>query len=212
VLTLGIALLVVLTYLGLQPGALVGLTAPHPSRTLSAPSASVGPPPAQSGSNAVPNGGSGLTNAPSPVAVAKVAVFDPTGDPDNPDQIAQVIASDPTSSWSTYTYRRPFPSLKSGVGIMVSLAAPEQLSSLTITSPSTGSHLEIRWAPTTDSAFDQTIPIAATTLTAGETTVAMTASQPIQYILIWITTLAGGGDHNVTTIKHLKFERATSKN
>jgi hypothetical protein len=208
VLPLGFAVLVVTTtYLSLHTGAIVGLT--QPPIVVSSPSASTGTPPAIAGTDDAPNHGSGLAAGPSRVAIAKVGVFDPTGDPDNAGQVAQVIASNPTSGWSTYTYRRPFPAIKSGVGIMVSLAAPERLSSMTITSPSTGSHLEIRSAPAPDSAFDQTTPIAATSLSASGTTVSLTATQPVRYILIWITTLGGSAEHNVTTIEHLKFERAT---
>lgn len=210
VLPLGIAVLVVITYVGLRTGAVVGLTPPNPPPiAVSTPSASTGTPPARVGTDDVPNDGPALGDESSRVVIAKVAVFDPTGDPDNARQVTQVIAPNATSGWSTYTYRRPFPALKSGVGIMASLAAPERLSGLTITSPSTGSHLEIRSAPSPSSALDQTTPIAATTLSAGDTTVSLTANQPLQYILIWITTLAGSDENNITTIKHLTFERAT---
>lgn len=91
---------------------------------------------------------------------------------------------------------------------MVSFPAPVRRSNLTTTSPSTGSRIEIRSAPTPNTSFDQTTPITATTLAAGDTTVPLTEAQPVQHILLWITTLGGGGDQNVTTIQHLRFERS----
>jgi hypothetical protein len=140
---------------------------------------------------------------------AAVRVFDPTGDPDNTGRVGRLVDDDPASNWSTYIYRRPFPALKSGVGVMVSFASPVQLSTLTIASPSAGSQIEIRSAPAPDAAFGQTIPIGKTTLQGNSTTVSLSGSQPVQNVLVWITKLGGGDDQNVTVISDLRFERVT---
>ena len=51
--------------------------------------------------------------------------------------------------------------------------------------------------------------MASTTLQAGETVVPLADSLPVTHVLVWITTLGGGGDDNVTEISNLRFERAT---
>jgi hypothetical protein len=142
------------------------------------------------------------------VKPAATTVFDPSGDPDNTGRVSRAVDDDPSSSWSTYIYRRPFPALKPGVGVLVSFASPVQLSQLTITSPSRGTRIEIRSAPGPDTTLPQTVPVASTTLDNGVTTVSMAGSQPVQNVLLWITQLGGGGDENVTEISDIRFERA----
>jgi hypothetical protein len=141
-------------------------------------------------------------------AVVSASVYDPTGQPDNPTQVWRALGADPKAGWSTDTYLQPFPALKSGVGIMVGFAGPVQLTSLTITSPSTGSELRIRSAPSPTSRLSETTLIASTTLQAGETVVRLAGSQPVSYVLVWITKLGGGGDDNVTEISNMRFQRA----
>jgi len=136
-------------------------------------------------------------------------VFDPSGDPDNAGRVGRVVDDDPASNWSTYIYRRPFPALKSGVGIMVSFASPVQLSTLTINSPSPGSEIEIRSAPAPDATFGQTIPIGSTTIQGDRTSVSLTGSQPVQNVLVWITKLGGAMSAERTVISDLRFERVT---
>ncbi|HEY1972295.1 MAG TPA: protein kinase family protein [Pseudonocardia sp.] len=142
------------------------------------------------------------------VPITSARVFDLTGDPDNPGRLNRAFDDDPNSAWSTYIYRRQFPTLKTGVGIMVSFAAPVQLASLTIGSPSVGTELQIRSAPSADAQFEQTVQIGATSVTQPDTTVSLAGSQPVQNVLIWITKLGGSGDQNVTQISDLRFERA----
>lgn len=161
--------------------------------------AAVAPPPG----GATGNVGSGAAT------VVSASVYDPTGQPDNPTQVWRALGTDPKAGWSTDTYLQPFPALKPGVGIMLGFAGPVQLTSLTITSPSVGSELEIRSAPNPTSSLAETTLVASTTLRAGETVVALTDSQPVGHVLVWITKLGGGGDDNVTEISNLRFVRAT---
>jgi hypothetical protein len=147
----------------------------------------------------------------SPGSATPVAatVYDPTGQPDNPTQVWRALGTDPKAGWSTDTYLQPFPALKPGVGIMVGFAAPVQLTSLIITSPSIGSELQVRSAPSPTSALGETTLIASTILQAGDTVVPLTNSLPVTHVLVWITKLGGGGDDNVTEISNLRFLRAT---
>jgi hypothetical protein len=141
--------------------------------------------------------------------VVSASVYDPTGQPDNPTQVWRALGTDSKAGWSTDTYLQPFPALKPGVGIMLGFAGPVQLTTLTITSPSTGSELQVRSAPSPTSQLSGTSLMASTTLQAGETVVQLAQSQPVTYVLVWITKLGGGGDDNVTEISNLRFERAT---
>jgi len=164
------------------------------------------PPPAPDG--AVPGLGIPPVGSSGIVQPAATTVFDPSGDPDNTGRVSRAVDDDPSSSWSTYIYRRPFPALKPGVGLLVSFASPVQLSQLTITSPSRGTRVEIRSAPGPDTTLAQTVPITTAALDNDVTTVSMAGSQPVQHVLLWITQLGGGGDENVTEISDIKFERA----
>ncbi|MFC4950317.1 protein kinase family protein [Pseudonocardia sp. GCM10023141] len=142
--------------------------------------------------------------------VATAEVYNPTGDSDNPGRISRVIDGDNRTSWRTQEYWQQFPALKPGVGIMLSFASAVQLSQLTINSPSAGSVIEVRSAPTADAALTDTQPITTTTLQNGVTTVSLAESQPVSHVLLWITKLGSSDGKNLTEINEVRFERAGS--
>ena len=135
------------------------------------------------------------------------AVYVEAGDPDNAGRVSRVIDGDPDTGWRTSTYRQQFPALKSGVGVMTAFASPVQLSSLSIESPSPGTEVEVRSAPSQTAAFGDTVVLARTILDDGVTTVSLADSQPAQYVLLWITRLGGGGTANTTEIREVEFRR-----
>jgi hypothetical protein len=211
---LGLGMLAVIGYVGVQLGSLLGVAPSSPPRIVvtspppvavqaspSGPRPALAPPPA-----ADPAAGTSPSTALVPVAAAQV--FDPSGDPDNPGKLNRAFDNDPNTGWSTYNYRAQFPALKPGVGVMVSFAAPVQLSSLTIVSPSNGTRIEIRSAPTPNAQLAQTVQIGEATVNQQETTVQLGGSQPVQNVLVWITRLGGGGGQFVTQLNDLRFERA----
>ncbi|HEY1970893.1 MAG TPA: hypothetical protein VGH89_23270 [Pseudonocardia sp.] len=207
---IGFCVLALLGYLSVRLG-IGGWPAEHP------PSDPAGTPPAASASVSPGDSGQPQSGSPAPADQAPPSttalpvgaqVYDPTGQPDNPSQVWRALGTDPRAGWSTETYLQPFPTLKPGVGIMVTFAAPVQLSGLTITSPSVGSRMQIRAAPSSDSRLDHTTLITDVTVGAGDTSVSLANSQPVQHILVWITKLGGGGDANVTEISNLRFQRA----
>jgi hypothetical protein len=142
-------------------------------------------------------------------AVANIDVYDKSGDGDNSGRVSRVIDGNPDSSWRTYQYRQQFPALKPGVGIMVSFASAVQLSSLTITSPSAGTIVQVRSAPSPDAAFDDTTQITEVTLGDGTTPVSLAGSQPVTHVLLWISKLAPGDAGFLTQINEVQFRRAT---
>ncbi|MCW2722591.1 protein kinase family protein [Pseudonocardia sp.] len=141
-------------------------------------------------------------------AVANVDVYDMSGDSDNAGRVARVIDGDPKTNWRTYQYKQQFPALKPGVGIMFSFASAVQLSSLSITSPSDGTVVQVRSAPTPDAAFDDTTQITEATLQNGTTDVSLAGSQPVTHVLLWISKLAQGDGGYVSEIDEVQFHRA----
>lgn len=196
---LGVAALVAAGYVGAQVSSLFS-DSTTPSIVVGGPAEPPAPAP---GPEAPGDGSSG-----GPVQVASVEVFDDVGDSDNAGEVTRVIDGDPATSWQTFTYRQQFPALKPGIGIMTSFASPVQLASLTIGSPSTGTRVEIRSAPTAGSSFDDTVLLADTTLSDGETTVSLADSQPVDHVLVWIIELGGGGSEYRTEISDVEFRRA----
>jgi hypothetical protein len=195
---LGAAVLMVLGYLGVQLGDMFVENG--------------GPPIVVDGAPVQPAPGAEPQVAASPagptVAVADVDVYDKVGDRDNADRVTQVIDGNPTTTWNTSSYFQQFPALKPGVGIMVSFASAVQLSELVIDSPSRGTVVEVRSAPTADAPLEDTERIAEVTLDAGRTPVSLDGSQPVEHVLVWITKLSGGGSEHVSEIGEIEFRRA----
>ena len=141
------------------------------------------------------------------VKAVGAAVYDDAGDRDNAGRVSRVIDGNPGTGWKTFSYKQQFPALKPGVGIMTSFASPVQLSSLIIASPSPGTEIEIRSAPSSDAKLTDTVLLTRATLDDGDTAVPLTNSQPVQYVLLWITHLGGGGSDNSTEIREVSFRR-----
>jgi hypothetical protein len=141
-------------------------------------------------------------------AVAGVKVYDKTGDRDNSGRVSQVIDGNDSSAWKTSTYKQQFPALKPGIGVMVSFASAVQLADVSIESPSAGTQVEIRSAPTTDADLAETTTIGQANLEGDRTTVSLSGSQPVTHVLVWITKLSGSGSEWGSEIDELEFRRA----
>lgn len=194
---LGAAVLVVLGYLGVQLGDMFVENGGPPIVVDGAPvQPGSGQPQVASGAAGPEVGGLG------------VEVYDEVGDRDNADRVARVIDNDPATAWNSSRYFQQFPAYKPGVGIMVSFASAVQLSELTIESPSRGTVVEIRSAPSGDASLDETEKIAEVTLGSGRTPVSLAGSQPVNHVLLWITKLAGDESEYSSEINEVEFRRA----
>lgn len=193
---LGVGVLVVLGYLGVQVGTLFGGSGEPP--VVLPPAATV---PAQT--QAPPAPGTGVAAA--PVQQVSAQVFDPTGNGDNPDTVDRVVDGDPATTWATSQYFQPFPALKPGIGIMASFDSPQPVTKLTIESATPGTVVEVRSAPSEDASLEQTRPITTVTLEGGETVVPLDGARPTGNVLLWITTLGSG---NQSEVGEISFERA----
>jgi hypothetical protein len=137
-----------------------------------------------------------------------VDVYDDGGDADNADRASRIIDRDPATGWNTSTYYQQFPTYRPGIGIMVSFASAVQLSELTIDSPSRGTVIEVRSAPSADSPLSETEKITEVTLGSGRTPVSLAGSQPVEHVLLWITKLSGRDSSYSSEINEVEFRRA----
>jgi hypothetical protein len=194
---LGAAVLMVLGYLGVQLGGMFVDSGAPPIVVEGEP---VQPDPGQ------------LQVVPAPagpvVGGLAVQVYDQGGDPDNADRASRIIDHDPDTGWNTSTYYQQFPEYRPGIGIMVSFASAVQLSELTIDSPSRGTVIEVRSAPSSNSPLSETEKITDVTLGSGRTPVSLAGSQPVEHVLLWITKLSGGDSAYSSEIKEVEFRRA----
>ncbi|MDI9917851.1 protein kinase family protein, partial [Rhodococcus sp. IEGM 1379] len=146
--------------------------------------------------------------ATAPVKASRVTVFSPQGTPDQPATAKNVIDGNPATEWSTDSYFQPFPSLKNGVGLMLTLENAATLKNVSITSDSPGTVVEIRSAPSADTTLDQTKEIGSATLKNGVTEIPVTADSANQYVLVWITELGTQSGQNQTSISDISFTAA----
>ncbi|PPK68083.1 protein kinase family protein [Actinokineospora auranticolor] len=140
-----------------------------------------------------------------PIQAAGVQVFNVKGTPDNPRRANRAVDGDMKTSWKTDRYQQPFPTLKPGVGIMASFAEPVPFAEVVIDSPSSGTVVEIRTAPSEKPALEETKVIGKAELQAGQTKLQLDSAEPTQHILIWITKL---GDGNASELTEVGFVRA----
>lgn len=147
--------------------------------------------------------------ATAPVKPASAAVFSPQGTPDNAANAGLAIDGNPATAWSTDAYFQPFPALKSGVGLMVTLPDAAKLTSMQITSTTPGSQVEIRTAPSPNTSLDQTRVIGNATLNNGVTDIPLQSDSATKNVLVWITDLSTTGGKNQTSIAEVSFTAAS---
>jgi hypothetical protein len=140
-----------------------------------------------------------------PIQPAAMNVYNVKGDPDNVRRANNAADGNQKTSWKTSKYKQQFPALKPGIGLIASFAEPLRFATVTIDSPSAGTVVQIRSAPSDKPALDDTKLIGETTLTAGHTEIKLTKAEPTQFIVVWITQL---GDGNISQIDELGFVRA----
>jgi serine/threonine protein kinase len=144
-----------------------------------------------------------------PIPVASLTVYDISGQgtPDNADQVGRLVDGNPSTGWSTDSYFQQFPAFKKGLGVMLAFAQPVAASSVTIDSPSPGTVLEVRSAPSPNAPLSQTTVLGSATLADGTTQIPLRAAPPTRYLLLWITGLSGGGDHNKSELSEVDVQR-----
>jgi hypothetical protein len=140
-----------------------------------------------------------------PIQPAGLTVYNVKGDADNARRANNAADGNVKTSWKTDKYKQQFPSLKPGIGLIASFAEPLRFASIKIDSPSDGTVVEIRSAPSDNPALSDTKVIGQATLAAGQTEIKLANAEPSQFIVVWITHL---GDGNVSEIDEVAFIRA----
>lgn len=145
-------------------------------------------------------------------AVVDLSVYDISGQgsPDNQEDVGLIVDGDPSTGWSTDSYFQQFPAFKKGLGVMLRFERPIAVSLVTVNSPSPGTVLEVRTAPSPDAALEQTTLVGTATLGEGSTQIQLQPAPPTQYLLLWITGLSGGGDHNKSQLSEVGVQQRAS--
>jgi len=139
-------------------------------------------------------GGANVT--PTAPQVTGAADFDPQGgDGENPDQVRRAIDGDPSSAWSTETYRNAnFGGAKSGVGLRLELAADANVANVAVDTDQSGWSARVYVAESPGGALaDWGRPVAAG---AALGTTARFAIDPPAHgnaVLVWLTRLPSTG-------------------
>jgi serine/threonine-protein kinase len=125
---------------------------------------------------------------PEELTIADLNTLDPQGSPptENNDLLSNLTDNDETSRWRTDTYNgADFGNLKDGLGIVVDMGEPVQVTAITLTTPSNGINYDIR---TADEVLEpDEWETVATVENSGPQAIS-TFEDPVttRYVLIWI--------------------------
>jgi serine/threonine protein kinase len=157
--------------------------------------------------------GFGMWTRPGPIVKpVSATVFSPDGAPDNPQDAGLAIDGNPTTSWSTVTYKDPvpFPNFIEGMGLLLHLSEPTELSAVTIDVSGTGTEVQIRSSPTeTPAKLADTTELTPTTpLQPGHNRIAVDDRTKTSNVLVWITTLGKTDGESRTEISDITLRAA----
>lgn len=134
------------------------------------------------------------------IPVSTVTSWQPAsanGNAENSSSASNVIDGDPSTSWSTDTYRDQFgtgPSAyKSGLGLMFTLDGAQEVRELRLVSAD-DIRFEVRSADTASpTSLDDTTRLASGRVRDGSATVEIDTPSESEHILVWITRLGTSG-------------------
>ncbi|MGZ4436338.1 MAG: protein kinase family protein [Nocardioidaceae bacterium] len=137
-----------------------------------------------------------------PVRIASVSDFDPesSSGQENPQLAPLAIDGNPGTAWQTMTYygRPDLGGLKSGVGLLLDLGKPTDVSKVTVTLQGTPTSLSLLAAPPGSGRPTSVNGLTKVDSVDGAgTTATLQAAKPVktQYLVVWLTSLpaASGG-------------------
>lgn len=163
----------------------------------SAATSSVGSATTSASSSAAPTSSS----APPAVklTITDATVYDPQGKPpaDYESYVDRAYDGDPSSFWLTWVYKQQFGrangGLKDGVGLILNFGKPVTPSSVTISTLTPNTTIEIRSASSANPALSSTQVLGSATLQNDPVTISMPNAPTSQYLLVWVTKLAPYG-------------------
>ncbi|MEA3076558.1 MAG: eukaryotic-like serine/threonine-protein kinase, partial [Actinomycetota bacterium] len=131
-----------------------------------------------------------------PVAIAAAHSFDPEGSDheENESRVGAVADGNPSTSWSTDRYNsQDFGRLKKGVGVVLELGSSAKLSTLSVSSPSSGWSAQVYVADSPKASLAEWGSPAASQDGIGGSATFDLAGKEGAAVLLWITKL---GDDN----------------
>ena len=134
------------------------------------------------------------TAPPAPVTISAVSDFDPQGDPpeENSEEADLAIDGNPRTAWGTSTYFDPLELQKDGVGLLVDLGRPVEVSETSL--KLAGSPTDLELFATGESsvvpASTAGLEMVASRVSAG-TSVDLPLETPVttRYLVVWLTSL-----------------------
>ncbi|TCO64681.1 protein kinase family protein [Actinocrispum wychmicini] len=208
VTALTVATVGVLAWVGMQLISLFNDGSTH--NTAQQYSVSQTPPPPGSGGNQPQANPPPAPKVGAPVKPNKVLVYAQKGDDkDNAGSVKRLIDDNPKTTWNTGKYKQPFPAMRSGIGIIATFDDDTKFAQVSVDSPSDGTVVEIRTAPSANPKLEDTKVIGTATLVNGKTDIQLAAADPTKYVLIWITKLGvSDDDQNVSQFREITFAQA----
>lgn len=149
-----------------------------------------------------------------PISVSTATSWQPAssnGNAENSASAPNVIDGDPSTSWSTDTYRDQFgtgPSAyKAGVGVMLTLDDAAEVQRVELSSDE-DIRFEVRSSETaTPSSLDDTTRLGSGRVRDGSATVDINKPEKAEYLLVWVTQLGTSGpqayDASITEVELL---------
>ena len=162
--------------------------APPPTVTATAPAVTVTPTPSASPSATATTTGGG------PIAIDKATGFDPQGDNEERNgDAARVFDGDKSTSWTSEGYATPtFGGLKKGVGVLLDLGQPTQVTKAVLELGSKNLDVTVYAAP--DGTLDGAREIGSKSGATGTVTLDAPKGLPkTDYVIVWFTSLAADG-------------------
>ena len=131
-----------------------------------------------------------------PVPIVGGSVFDPQGDgtPDYKDYVDRAFDGNADSAWLTWVYKQQFPSLKTGVGLMLELDHEVTPTSVTVNSATNGTVVEVRSATSPTATLEQTTALGNGTITNGTATIQLTNAPKSKYLVVFVTQMTPTSD------------------
>jgi hypothetical protein len=205
---IGVGALVVIAIVGLVFGirAITDSNNGTPGRTNQAGTATTGSIGSGSGN------GTGQSEAPTPQKIpltgSMVRIVDPPpGDRSDEGEAAKTVDNDPESAWETQGFKSAkFGNLKAGMGVLINLGTPRNVSDVRVETSASGVAMEIRTGttdPGDNSAGDKKVVETykklsdddrGTNTGTREILTGFDADTKYQYILVWLTELPRADD------------------
>ncbi|MBE8519196.1 protein kinase family protein [Amycolatopsis sp. H6(2020)] len=210
-LALGVTVLVVATVVILAWGGLMLINVFQGDSKASGPTINVAQPPASSQpAGSSPPASPAPAPPPSPsvgaaVPAQSVAVYNPEGRGDNTGRAKYATDGKAETEWRTEKYKQQFPTIKPGVGLLVTFENPINLSQVKVTGGTPGTKVEIRSATGKNPELADTKVVGNGDLKDGETTIPLAQPTQGEYFIVWITQLGEVDGQYLTEIGDLSF-------